>query len=338
MSERLEELRQWLREFDTSNSFHLEEASQDASFRRYFRVSFDGCSLILMDAPPAREDSRPFVKVASLLQQAGVHVPEVLKSDLAKGILLLTDLGTKHYSDELDEANADRLYADAMSALLKIQTRVSAEAVPSYDAALLSFEMDLFVEWFLHCHLQLALTRSQRRSLSACFDSLLQSALSQPQVFVHRDYHSRNLMVQETDNPGILDFQGALCGPVTYDLVSLLRDVYICWPEARVRKWALDYQHQALRAGLLHHDDSRQWLKWFDWMGVQRHLKIAGIFCRLYHRDRKAGYLADLPLTLRYLRSVSSRYRELVFLGELICALQLEERLELTNAGLLRHQ
>jgi aminoglycoside/choline kinase family phosphotransferase len=338
MSERLEELSQWLREVVTSNSFHLEEASQDASFRRYFRVSFDGQSLILMDAPPAKEDSSPFVKVARLLQQAGVQVPQVLESNLAKGMLLLTDLGTRHYSNELNATNVDQLYADAMSALLKIQTRVSAQAVPCYDDALLRAEMDLFVDWFLQRHLQLLLTQAQRRSLLSCFDLLSRSAQSQPQVFVHRDYHSRNLMVRASDNPGVLDFQGALCGPVTYDLVSLLRDVYIRWPEARVRKWALDYQQHALRAGLLHRDDWEQWLKWFDWMGVQRHLKIAGIFSRLYHRDGKVGYLHDVPLTLQYLCSVSSRYRELAPLSQLMRELHVEERLETRNASILRHQ
>ncbi|MEZ5541967.1 MAG: phosphotransferase [Pseudomonadota bacterium] len=313
MPQRLEALKRWLENELEFTDYTLAPASSDASFRRYFRVLHDGASFIVMDAPPDKEDSRPFIQVARQLVDAGLNAPEVLDEDLAQGFLLLSDLGSRPYLGALGEASVERLYGDALGALATLQTCACGN-LPPYDRALLLREMELFRDWLAGRHLGIELDAAQHALLDAAFALLVENALAQPQVFVHRDYHSRNLMVTARNNPGILDFQDAVCGPVTYDLVSLLRDCYIAWPRARVEEWALGYQALALQTGILReeHEDPAQFLRWFDLMGVQRHLKASGIFARLYHRDGKPGYLGDIPRTLGYITDTGSRYPELV--------------------------
>jgi aminoglycoside/choline kinase family phosphotransferase len=319
--ERLEALKHWLETELCFREYTLRPASADASFRRYFRVTHDGASYIVMDAPPDREDSRPFITVSKLFADVGLHVPEVIDADLGQGYLLLTDLGSRPYLDALDENSVERLYGDALGALAGIQTcRPAPGVLPDYDHGLLLREMELFREWLLGKHLGLSLSTAQSALLDAVFERLADSALAQPRVCVHRDYHSRNLMVTRHNNPGILDFQDAVLGPVTYDLVSLLRDCYIEWPRDRVEDWALGYHELALQCGILHaeHESPEQFLRWFDLMGVQRHLKAAGIFARLNHRDGKPGYLQDIPRTLGYVTEVAARYRELAGFGDYV--------------------
>jgi len=307
--ERLEQLKRWLESELEFSDYTLAPASSDASFRRYFRVMHDGASFIVMDAPPDREDSRPFIRVAKQLFDAGLNAPEVLDEDLQQGFLLLSDLGSSPYLGALNEAGVERMYGDALGALASIQT-CACDGLPPYDRALLLREMELFREWLVGKHLGIALSDAQHAMLDSAFALLADNALAQPRVFVHRDYHSRNLMVTARNNPGILDFQDAVCGPVTYDLVSLLRDCYIAWPRARVEDWALGYQELAIQTGILHeeHEDPVQFLRWFDLMGVQRHLKASGIFARLNHRDGKPGYLGDIPRTLAYITDLAQRH------------------------------
>jgi len=317
--DRLEQLKRWLESELEFSDYTLAPASSDASFRRYFRVMHDGASFIVMDAPPDREDSRPFIRVAKQLFDAGLNAPEVLDEDLQQGFLLLSDLGSSPYLGALNEAGVERMYGDALGALASIQT-CACDGLPPYDRALLLREMELFREWLVGKHLGIALSDAQHAMLDSAFALLADNALAQPRVFVHRDYHSRNLMVTARNNPGILDFQDAVCGPVTYDLVSLLRDCYIAWPRACVEAWALGYQELALQCGILReeHEDPAQFLRWFDLMGVQRHLKAAGIFARLNHRDGKPGYLNDIPRTLGYVIDVARRHGEIAGLGEFI--------------------
>jgi N-acetylmuramate 1-kinase len=289
----------------------LEPASADASFRRYFRLTRDDESYIVMDAPPDKEDVAPFVAVARMLKSAGLNVPVVLARDARRGLLLLSDLGTRQYLDELAlERQVDRLYTDAMGALLRMQARcaTSENDLAPYDHHLLMREMELMPEWFLGRHLGLRVGSDERAMLDRLFAALVQSAAEQPRAFVHRDYHSRNLLLSETDNPGILDFQDAVHGPVTYDLVSLLKDCYIAWPQERVNAWAAGYRQRLLREGRPAGADEAQFLRWFDLMGLQRHIKVLGIFARLYYRDGKAGYLKDLPRVLEYTRSAAARH------------------------------
>ncbi len=317
MPQRLALLKTWLAGVLETAVFDIAPASSDASFRRYFRVRYGSRSLVVMDAPPAQEDTAPFVHVAELLTEQGLNAPRVLAKDIRQGFLLLTDLGDTPYLQVLTEATVDRLYGDALSALLDIQQIDTGrfDDIPPYDHALLMREMNLFRDWYLIRHRQQVLSPAQEQSLDDVFEQLVSSALDQPVVFVHRDYHSRNLMFTEHANPGIIDFQDAVQGPVTYDLVSLLRDCYIRWPRARVEAWALGYLRDARQAGIVAAGndtlDDEIWLRWFDWMGVQRHLKAAGIFARLDLRDDKPGYLADIPRTLGYVREVAGRYREL---------------------------
>ena len=319
-SERDASLRDWLDKAAGVRG-RLEPLAGDASFRRYLRLRRGRESLVVMDAPPDREDSRPFVHVAGLMRAAGVNVPRIHAADLERGFLLLEDLGSVSYLDRLDAASAPGLYRDALAALVRIQARVPADAVPPYDEARLAAELELFPEWFLGKHLGRAPTRAERRVLDEAFDLLVEAALAQPRVFVHRDYHSRNLMVHPR-NPGILDFQDAVAGPLTYDPVSLFRDAYISWPEPRVHAWLDDYADLATRAGLLSADLPPDAVRArvrrdFDLMGVQRHVKVAGIFARLWHRDGKAAYLGDIPLVLRYLLEVLPGYPELEPLARL---------------------
>jgi aminoglycoside/choline kinase family phosphotransferase len=328
MGERLAHIRQWLHEVIGLDGFEIEPASSDASFRRYFRVRWDGMSRIVMDAPPDREDCSRFVAVARAFAACGLNVPRVLAEERTRGFLLLTDLGTRLYLQELDESSVERLYGDALGALARLQAcgPDSEALLPPYDRKLLMQEMALFRDWFLQRHIGVNLGSRQRARLEECFEVLTLSALQQPVVCVHRDYHSRNLMVTGRHNPGILDFQDAVRGPVTYDLVSLLRDCYIAWPRARVEEWALGYHELALQSGILQKDNEHQFLRWFDLMGVQRHLKAIGIFARLNHRDHKPGYLGDIPRTLGYVYDVAHRYGELQGLVKLLHELQSRER------------
>ena len=296
----------------------LAPASADASFRRYFRATLaaphalapDAATLIVMDAPPPLENCRPFVHVAQLLRDAGVHAPRVLAQDLERGFLLLTDLGSTTYLAALDEGNAPLLYGDALDAMVRFQVASRTGELPPYDAALLRRELDLFPDWYVGRHRGHALDGDERRVLERVFEAVLANNLAQPRVFVHRDYHSRNLMVS-TPNPGVLDFQDAVYGPVTYDLVSLLRDAYIEWDEERQLDLAVRYWERARKADVPVHADFGEFWRDFEWMGVQRQLKMLGIFARLHHRDGKDGYLTAMPLVLRYLRAASARYREL---------------------------
>lgn len=317
MDQRLSELRRWLEELGIAYT-EIEPASEDASFRRYFRVYTAEGTRIVMDAPPEQEDSAPFVTLAGRLREAGLNVPQVLDADLERGFVLLEDLGERHYLDELDPESVERLYGDALGALVALQACGPAEAeLPPYDRDLLWREMELFPDWFLERHLGLKLTPAERKMLAVTFYHLAEAALEQPQVPVHRDYHSRNLMVA-AHNPGVLDFQDAVYGPVTYDLVSLLRDAYIAWPQAMVRDWVLGYHDLALDSGILRGRCETRFLRWFDLMGAQRHLKVLGIFARLYHRDGKDRYLADLPLVLDYLVDESARHAELAPLRQFL--------------------
>lgn len=284
-------------------------ASSDASFRSYFRVATSSGPVILMDAPPEREDSRSFIDVAERLLECGVNAPRVLASDLDEGFLLLSDLGDECYLACLDDDSANALYDDAIDALVAVQRHGRTDGLPDYDEAMLRNEMALFRDWLLERHLGLD-TAPVRAELEAAMDALVAAALEQPRVFVHRDYHSRNLMRTSRDNPGILDFQDAVTGPITYDLVSLLRDCYIAWPEARIDAWVERYRVRATAAGL-DVGESGTFRRWFDLMGVQRHLKASGIFARLYHRDGKPGYLADIPRTWSHIAALLDRHDEL---------------------------
>ncbi len=312
MGERRDQLSRWLIEQCGLGDGSLEPASGDASFRRYFRTRDGDKTYIAVDAPPEREDSRPFVHIARWLVEWGLNAPQIIEMDLDRGFMLLSDLGTRLYLDELRAATVERLYGDALGALAVMQVHGSqvAEAIPPYDDALLRSEMALFDEWYLKHHLSLTLNSGQQDVLAAAYQRLVENALEQPKVFVHRDYHSRNLMRTTENNPGILDFQDAVWGPVTYDLVSLLRDCYVDWPVERVKEWALGYRELARQSGVLPSCDERQFLRWFDLMGVQRHLKATGIFTRLNYRDGKPGYLADIPRTIRYVDEVVVHYPE----------------------------
>ncbi|MEE9493003.1 MAG: phosphotransferase [Gammaproteobacteria bacterium] len=324
-TDRLIDLKTWLATLPGFANCSLEPASADASFRRYFRVwknegvQKNGQTYIVMDAPPDKENSQPFINIANAFRDIGLNTPEILQQDLAQGFLLLSDLGQQVYLSALNDDSVEHLYANAMGALATLQSSGQAAGLPEYDHDLLMSEMALFPDWLLTQHCQIQLTDAQCESLHVAFELLAKNALQQPQVCVHRDYHSRNLMVYPSHNPGILDFQDAVVGAFTYDLVSLLRDCYIAWPQEKVIDWALGYRALADESGIIPAGDisEQQFLRWFDLMGVQRHLKAAGIFARLKHRDRKDGYLKDIPRTLNYVIEVSRRYPELAELGEL---------------------
>jgi aminoglycoside/choline kinase family phosphotransferase len=310
---RLALLTRWVMQDLGFEGARLERASADASFRRYFRVTREDESFIVMDAPPDKEALGPFLTVARMLADIGLNVPVVLASDLAQGLLLLTDLGSRPYLDELKAGrDVDRLYAEALDALVRLQVggRAGAGTLPPYDRAALEREMALMPEWFLGRHLGVRLPGTLHEELERVFGVLCDAALSQPTVLVHRDYHSRNLLLTNEDNPGILDFQDAVAGALTYDVVSLLKDCYIVWPEARVAGWLAGYRESLARAGLPLAASEAQFRRWFDLMGLQRHLKVLGIFCRLYYRDGKIGYLADLPRVLDYTLAACARHAE----------------------------
>ncbi len=323
---RLELLRDWLATLAAEHRLHLETlrpASADASFRRYFRVDAGAASLVAMDAPPDKEDVRPFMHVARLLREAGLNAPQVLAHDTAGGFLLLTDLGSTTYLDALTAGSIDAnaLFADATDALIRWQLASRADELPPYDEALLRRELMLFPDWYVARHLGRTLDERQRQTLEAMFRRILACNLAQPGVYVHRDYMPRNLMVA-TPNPGILDFQDAVFGPLTYDLASLLRDAFVSWEEERVIDWAVRYWEKARRARLPVPADFAEFYRDLEWMGLQRHLKVLGIFARINYRDGKPQYLADAPRFVKYVRAVTQRYRELTPLARLVDELE----------------
>ena len=313
---RVELIRDWLAtDLHWSRACRLEPASADASFRRYFRVwGPTGSTRIVMDAPPEREDTAPYLRVSKLLHACGVHVPEIEAANTTQGLLLLEDLGSTPMLTRLrGGGDPQALYAQALGALEQIQLRggAAAQALPSYDAAALERELRLMPEWFCTRHLQLTLSADAAALLEETFRFLVRECLAQPVVLVHRDYHSRNLMVVALRSPGVIDFQDALAGPIGYDLVSLLKDCYIAWPRAQVEKWVADFRARLAAQGANVGASGAEFLRWFDLAGLQRHLKVLGIFARLWYRDAKRGYLADLPLTLEYVRDTAARYAEL---------------------------
>ncbi len=318
LTERHDLMTRWLASVLGTDDYVLEAASSDASFRQYWRVRSAGRTLIVMDAPPEHEDCGRYADLARRFRAVGLHTPEIHAEDVANGLLAISDLGDRIYLGELDEQSADRLYGDALSALAAIQACGPVDGLPSYDSAFLRRELEIFREWYLGRHLGVELTEAEQAGWEGVCTTLIANALEQPQVCVHRDYHSRNLMVTEPPSPGILDFQDAVVGPVTYDLVSLLRDCYIAWEPERVTDWALGYLALAVQSGILPEVEPTRFLRWFDFMGVQRHLKACGIFARLKHRDSKPHYLGDVPRTLDYVRDVAARYRELADLERLI--------------------
>ncbi|HUY03398.1 MAG TPA: phosphotransferase [Rhodocyclaceae bacterium] len=348
----------WIRSTLGDDSLTLAPASADASFRSYWRTRHAGQSWILMDSPPAQEDPAPWLAIGNKLAAAGLHVPAVHAVDLARGFVLIEDLGSQLYLPALNDASVDALYGDAMEALLRMQTAVDASDLAPYDAAFLRRELELMPEWFLGRHLGHTLDASERNVLDHAFVELLDSAQAQPQCFVHRDFHSRNLLIVDSPsrsllagdasdgseraspasgllprgvrmpcergaarlaNPGIIDFQGALRGPVAYDLASLLRDCYVVWPRERVEGWVDDFRLRLRSAGLLDAGiDRARFLRWFDLIGLQRHIKVLGIFCRLWYRDGKRGYLDDLPRVHAYVVDVARGYPELAGLVALL--------------------
>jgi aminoglycoside/choline kinase family phosphotransferase len=316
----------WLAGALGHTAWTLAPASSDASFRRYFRVTMQdrpgpaNATLIVMDAPPDKEDCRPFVQVARLFADAGVNVPRILAEDFAQGFLLLSDLGNTTYLSALqagDGTDADRLYRDALTTLIQIQRASTENVLPEYDRALLERELMLFPDWYVAKQRGITLSVPQQESLRTAFERILANNLAQPRVFVHRDYHSRNLMVS-TPNPGVLDFQDAVYGPITYDLSSLLRDAYIAWTEEQVIDWCARYWEGARKAGLPVPPDFGDFYRDFEWMGAQRQLKVLGIFARLCHRDGKDAYLKDQPLVMSYLSKTCARYQELWPLARLL--------------------
>jgi aminoglycoside/choline kinase family phosphotransferase len=310
--QRQQQVAEWLHSLFPDEQFALAPASADASFRRYFRATFaDGQTRIVMDAPPQHEDCRPFLHIAKLFEDAGTHVPHVYAQDIEQGFLLLSDLGNTTYLQALTAANARGLYEAATDSLIKIQLASRKNELPPYDEALLLREMRLFPEWYVDKHLNFTLNESQKNKLESVFARIIADNLAQPRVYVHRDYHSRNLMKLEDNNPGILDFQDAVYGPITYDLASLFKDAYVHWEEAEIIDWLVRYWEKARKAGLPVNKDFSEFYRDYEWMGVQRHLKVLGIFARLYHRDGKDGYLKDLPLVMSYLRAACARYADL---------------------------
>lgn len=322
--ERIKQIQGWLAAQFPERLFTLAPASNDASFRSYLRVTFaDGETLIVMDAPPAQEDVRPWLHVQQLFHAAGAAVPAVLAQDLERGFLLLADLGSTTLLAALDATNADALYRAAIDTLIDIQRASRPGALPAYDRTLLKRELDLFPAWYIGKHVPIDFSDAQRNVLAAVFEKILAVNLAEPRVYVHRDYHSRNLMVTD-GKPGVIDFQDAVHGPISYDLVSLLKDAYIEWDEERSLDWLARYWEKAKKAGLPVRADFGDFFRDYEWMGVQRHVKVLGIFARLCHRDGKDGYLKDMPLVAKYLRTACARYGQLTPLLRLLD--QLENR------------
>ena len=320
MSQRLEQLQIWVAGALQAPVVRLEPASEDASFRRYFRGFVGQRSYIVMDAPPPQEDCRPFVRIAGLLNDAGVHAPEVLAQDLARGFLLLSDLGRQTYLDVLNADSADALFTDAIAALIQWQRASQPDMLPAYSRTLLRRELNLFPDWYVERHLNITLTAAEHETLESSFTLLEDGALVQPKVYVHRDYMPRNLMLS-TPNPGVLDFQDAVYGPITYDIVSLLKDAFISWEEHQVHAWRRQYWQRAKQVGL-QVQEFAEFERAFDWMGLQRHLKVLGIFARINYRDGKTGYLKDTPRFLNYVRETGKLYKEFRPLLKLLDALE----------------
>ncbi len=352
--QRQKQLTDWLSALFPNETFTIAPASADASFRRYFRATFaDGTTKVVMDAPPQHEDCKPFLHVGKLFEDAGTHVPHVYAQDLAQGFLLLSDLGNTTYLQALSADSATRLYGDATDALIRIQLASKENELPPYDEALLRRELNLFPEWYIARHLGVTLTAKQSAKLEECFQRILRNNLAQPRVYVHRDYHSRNLMLAEPNaparspllqagegangknnflsSPGILDFQDAVYGPITYDLASLFKDAYIRWEEEAIMDWLIRYWEKARKAGLPVREDFGEFYRDYEMMGAQRHIKVLGIFARLYHRDGKDGYLKDMPLVMDYLRRACERYIDLKPL--LVLLLELEQQTQQTGAS-----
>lgn len=326
---RLEALTAWMAALNVVDAASARPASSDASFRRYFRVNVLpehqaslGATLIVMDAPPERENVLGFVKLDEMLTHAGVTVPRIVATDYERGFMLMSDLGNTTYLQVLDHDNAFAMYADALEALVKFQLTSEPDVLPEYDRAFLQRELNIFTEWYLGHHLQATLTDKQQAELQAVFDAILANVTAQPQVYVHRDFHSRNLMQVDAGNPGVLDFQDALYGPITYDVVSLLRDAYVQWDEELVLDWAIRYWQHARELGLPVNKDIDAFYQDFEYMGLQRHLKILGIFCRLHYRDGKDQYLGDLPTVMDYVRKAAGRYKDLKPLVRLLDLLE----------------
>lgn len=308
------QITEWLNNILKNQEYTIKPASSDASFRRYFRIVSSNQSYILMDAPPEKENSKPFVEIANVLFNAGLNVPKIHKADLKKGFLLLSDLGNKTYLDELNQQNASLLYRDAYLALIKIQKNADTQSLKPYNDSLLMKELSLFPDWYLKLHKSYEMNDSEKNILGLTFDLLIKNINSHTQVFVHRDFHSRNLMFCNGDlgeNPGILDFQDAVKGSIVYDLVSLFKDAYIVWNEEEIMDWLIRYWEKAKQNKLKVQDDFAEFYRDFEWMGVQRHLKVLGIFARLNYRDHKANYLSDLPAVENYLRRACERYKDL---------------------------
>jgi aminoglycoside/choline kinase family phosphotransferase len=321
---RFEQLEAWLRSLPKSHAIEpdsLEAASADASFRRYFRVRAGRATRIVMDAPPGREDVGPFLHVARLLRDAGLNAPEVIEADAHQGFLLLSDLGTETYLSALNESNAASLFSDAIDALVRWQQASRDGELPPYDEALLRRELELFPDWYVARHLRHELTDAQRRVLESMFRSILDSNLAQSRVYVHRDYMPRNLMLT-VPNPGVIDFQDAVMGPIAYDVASLFRDAFISWDEERVIDWTIRYWERARHAGLPVPADFGSFWRDVEWMGLQRHLKVLGIFARINYRDGKPHYLKDTPRFVGYVRGVARRYDELAPLARLLDELE----------------
>lgn len=322
--ERRVELQQWVAEQLGEQLVQGMPASTDASFRRYFRFSHGGNTLVAMDAPPPQEDCQPFVTIAGMLAKAGVNSPDIIAQDLSRGFLLLQDLGRDTYLDVLDAGNADALFGDAIDALLRIQSAIAGDSLPEYDEALLRRELELFPEWYLGRHLGRDIDTGLRADLDQLFEVLVQRALAQGRVFVHRDYMPRNLMLSEP-NPGVIDFQDAVYGPISYDPICLFKDAFVSWPEERVTQWLRQYWQRAGALGLPVPASFDAFRKDCDLMGAQRHLKVMGIFARICHRDGKPAYLEDVPRFISYLAQVAPRYPELAPLQRILESLAAAE-------------
>jgi len=321
---RLNTLLSWLKALQPNWQLDLDTllpASADASFRRYFRIESknpDFGTFIIMDAPPQHEPLDTFIQVDLLLSEAGLNVPQILERNISEGFLLLNDLGNQTYLSQLNEETANHLYHDAAQALVQMQLASKPNVLPNYDEALLQRELDLFPEWYLKKHLKIELTDLQQTQVKKSFELIIENNLAQAKVYVHRDYHSRNLMVTNQNNPGVLDFQDAVYGPITYDAASLWRDAYIAWPEESVIDWVIKFWEQGRKAGLPMPEDFGRFYRDFEWMGLQRHLKVLGIFARLFHRDGKEAYLKDIPLVLEYAISTANRYIEIKPLARIL--------------------
>jgi aminoglycoside/choline kinase family phosphotransferase len=322
--QRQKQLTDWISSLYPNKTFTIAPASADASFRRYFRATFtDGSTKVVMDAPPQHEDCKPFLHIGQLFEEAGAHVPHVYAQDLAQGFLLLSDLGNTTYLQALEGGNARGLYDQAIDALIRIQLASKPNELLPYDEALLRRELNLFPEWYIAKHLGVTLTAKQQAKLEEVFVRIIKNNLSQPCVYVHRDFHSRNLMVSEP-NPGVLDFQDAVYGPITYDLASLFKDAYIKWEEAEIIDWLIRYWEKARKVGLPVREDFADFYWDYEMMGAQRHIKVLGIFARLYHRDGKDGYLKDMPLVMEYLHKACERYIDLKPLLNILLELNLQ--------------